>query len=45
MSKQLLTAAQQAEERTFCIAIGHVGVYGIRTAEAQKNPFRSSIKE
>ncbi|GIP03212.1 hypothetical protein J28TS4_16190 [Paenibacillus lautus] len=37
VSKQLLTAAQQAEERTFCIAIGHVGVYGIRTAEALKN--------
>ncbi|MHA2856102.1 divergent polysaccharide deacetylase family protein [Paenibacillus lautus] len=36
VSKQLLTAAQQAEERTFCIAIGHVGVYGIRTAEALK---------
>ncbi|HAF99429.1 MAG TPA: divergent polysaccharide deacetylase family protein [Paenibacillus lactis] len=36
VSKQLQTAAQQAEERTFCIAIGHVGVYGIRTAEALK---------
>lgn len=36
VSKQLQTAAQHAEERTSCIAIGHVGVYGIRTAEALK---------
>ncbi|EGG32896.1 divergent polysaccharide deacetylase family protein [Paenibacillus sp. HGF5] len=36
VSKQLQTAAQHAVERTSCIAIGHVGVYGIRTAEALK---------
>ncbi|KOP67187.1 sugar deacetylase [Bacillus sp. FJAT-18019] len=36
VKKQLLTAAQQAEEQTFCIAIGHVGAYGNRTAEALK---------
>lgn len=36
VSKQLLTAVQHAEERTSCIAIGHVGKYGIRTAEALK---------
>ncbi|MCV4232537.1 divergent polysaccharide deacetylase family protein [Virgibacillus sp. LDC1] len=36
VSKQLQTAAQHAEERTSCIAIGHVGKYGTRTAEALK---------
>ncbi|MDH6669840.1 polysaccharide deacetylase 2 family uncharacterized protein YibQ [Paenibacillus sp. LBL] len=36
VSKQLVTAAQHAEERTSCIAIGHVGVFGTRTAEALK---------
>jgi len=36
VSKQLQTAAKHAEERTSCIAIGHVGAYGIRTAEALK---------
>lgn len=36
VTKQLQTAAQQAEEKEACIAIGHVGTFGGRTAAALK---------